>query len=410
MDKEYLEGLENSFKTDDFRKIYVDILKFFNTFDEYKANEEITIQFLEILNKNREKLVFGEKEKLLNETVAEVYQGADLMANSDFTVEKSELFFKKQINDLFSREMHKLTSVIDNKRFHGPLIKLLSFFFNNLQVKVKEQIQELLEYYLVKYLTPIQLKTLINPLFDRFPMESLTIIIKILKDLKRPKAHAEILYQILEEFSEIYPDIYYEYLDFLSESLDSDLDLNYKEIIAQIIYNIANNRTALFILNFFDILRLLNKIYNLNNKKVIYYLEMSLKSIFINNSFGLFEYFKKEMNEDFDGLLNLMNPNYTQINDILNEYYIEYLNYLKVFYHNGKISKTLLEIYLKILEYFLRNKLTNEYFLLSIISQLNLEKFQNNLEKFDNDSDEKELEKRYQEVISEMKNFIELIF
>ena len=127
----------------------------------------------------------------------------------------------------------------------------------------------------------------------------------------------------------------------------------------------------------------------------------------ICHSFGLFDYFKKEMDENFDALLSLKNPNYTEINDILNEYYIEYLNYLKVFYHNGKISKELLELYLKILEYYLSNNLTNEYFLLSIISQLNLEKFQN---KFDNDSDTKELEKRYEDVISEMKNYIELIF
>ena len=49
MDKEHLEDLLHSFKLDNFRKIYVDILKFFNFFEDSIANEDIVIQFLNIL-------------------------------------------------------------------------------------------------------------------------------------------------------------------------------------------------------------------------------------------------------------------------------------------------------------------------------------------------------------------------
>ena len=280
MDKDYLERLQESFDLENFKKIYVEILKFVNNYDDYKTNEAFMVQLFEVLENNREKLVFGEKEKLLNETVVEVYHKIDFFDNSDFMMEKSELFFKRQICELFSRELPILTSFLENKKFHKPLINLISFFFNHFQVKIREQIQELIEYYHVKILTPKQLKTLVNPLFDRFPIECLTAIIDVLEDELRPKRQNEILYQILEDFSEIFPEIYYDYLSFFLESLDLDQNIRFKELVAQIIHNVVKNLTGLFILNYFDILSLLNRCFSLNNKKIIYYLEMSLKSIF----------------------------------------------------------------------------------------------------------------------------------
>ncbi|GAJ17620.1 unnamed protein product, partial [marine sediment metagenome] len=64
------------------------------------------------------------------------------------------------------------------------------------------------------------------------------------------------------------------------------------------------------------------------------------------------------------------------INDIIFEFLIDYLNYIKAYLFEGKISKVLLNNYIEILEYCLGNDLLNEYFLLSIIDQIKLKKFE----------------------------------
>jgi hypothetical protein len=153
-----------------------------------------------------------------------------------------------------------------------------------------------------------------------------------------------------------------------------------------------------------------NELINHIDVQIKYLLEISLKTIYVNNSFGLFEHFKKDLNEDFNLLFTLMKPKSIQINDILYEFFIEYLNYIKFYYFNGKITQELLELYLKILEFILDNGLSDEYFLLSLTAQLKLEEFQEKLKKINDHLEKKELESYYQELIEQLRNYIKIIF
>jgi len=410
MDKYFIEKLEESFRIEDYKTIYINILKLFNILKELEEKEELILETLNILNKYKNDLIFGEKQKILNESMAHIYKNIEITSR---TYEKDHYFFKKQINDLITREISQFLLLLNNNKYVEKIIDLLSFFYNHLLVEVKKQFKLLLKHYLRKNISSNQVKRLFNPLFDRFPMETLNLSIETIEKKINGNISNEnnnpikLLLEILADYSEIYPDLYYKKINIFFKAIEFNIGEGSSLYLAQIMHNIIKNHPSLFISEFFYILEILSNNINIFSEKTKYFFVISLKTILLNNSFSLFEYFKNELKENFGIFFNIMIPNVNQINDIVYEFSIEYFIYIKTFHYNGKISSGLLELYINILDYFLHNNLSSEYFLLSIITQLNMPIINNGLKIKCN---KKELENQYKNVISEMKEYIKIIF
>ncbi|MHA1438495.1 MAG: hypothetical protein ACTSPD_13045 [Promethearchaeota archaeon] len=422
MDKNFLENLKNSFTFNDFKGIYLNLIKIFKNFEEIKLNREFILQILKILNLNKEKLIFKEKEQVVEQCISRICEETNLFKKPKYIIEEKDFFFKKQITDLISREIFKLICLLNFNEYKIEIVTFLKFLYSQISINVKNHIIFLHKLCKKKKISAQHLKSLLNSIFDKDPKTTLIEVIKLLKNKNYNRDENLIhinfkIYELLFDYSRIFPELYFEKIDFFLRELVNNLELKNESsvLIAQIIRNIVEDCSRMFNAKFFDLILFFKEILLYNNKKINNLIEISIKVIYKANLNAIFEYFKKFLKEDFTILLNQMEPENRIFNDIIFEFFIDYLNYSKIFYFNGKITKELLENYLKIFEFFYNSGFMNEFFLFSAISQLKLKKIEvfslsRTLNRKDELLNKEKLKEIYKIIIKELKEDIKIIF
>ncbi|MHA1150306.1 MAG: hypothetical protein ACTSR8_18930 [Promethearchaeota archaeon] len=419
MCSEIIKSLKNSLNKRDSKRTYTSLLKFFKDLEEFRHNNESISLISQILMEYHDDLFIDEKKVIIEKSISELYHKADLIKEDFSEQEKRTLFFKKQIRGLFSRNLNQIILLLNEYEKIHSLRSLIIFLLSYLQYDAKEELQILFNIFKNNILSQESFIRLINPVFDKYPKETLKTIINLIHEISDSDDNTDInliqsLYLILLEQSEIYPDIFYEEIDVFLDMIKLGLNSNEKnyEVLAEIYMNVVANRDELFIADFFKLLEISYRISKNNWNKVKYFLENSIKTIFQNHSVKVFKYFNKKLEKNLPYLLNLMNANNPTLNDIIIEFFIDYLEYQKIFNYNGKITKPLLQDYLNILKTLSQKELYNEFFIFSVVYQLDLKQFDySNLLSLSSPSkDQGTIETYYKKIINELDEYLNIIF
>ncbi len=94
-----LKSLEKALSNENFKESYIIFLKIFKEIEFLKKNKEYTKNFLVLINREKVKLIYSEKENLLAESISEIFQNVELYSDDLNQTHRGGLFFKKQINN-----------------------------------------------------------------------------------------------------------------------------------------------------------------------------------------------------------------------------------------------------------------------------------------------------------------------
>ncbi|TFF87426.1 MAG: hypothetical protein EU550_03270, partial [Promethearchaeota archaeon] len=412
-----LKNLEKNIATEEFREAYVVFLKIFKEFETLIKNKQDLKYFLNILASNIGILIPSEKLKVLERSIENIYQRADIFPEPFSNKEKTNIFFKKQIKVILTREFSKLFSILPSLDYHENLIEILVFLIKNIQFMSKNVLIQISRYCLEESVSRELFFRLCNSIFDRHPKESLDFFMdQLKKDIfatteREREKFKTLIYSILVKHVDIYPDLFAERIDFFLKELKGNLDrpLSYRKSVAQLVKIIAQDRSELLISVFYRLLNTLRDLSNFDFAEILHLIEFSLRKVYSNHSTQLFE----EL-ESIGDILNLMDEKLEVLNEFLYEFLIDYLEYRKIYQSQGKITQDLLESYLIILKFLHSHELRDEFFLFSILNQVNIKKLDfSHILKELQESESKNVTKLnqfYQELIDELDYYKNLIF
>jgi len=418
MDKEFINKLTQSFDEENYRGIYISLLKFFSDFDKFNLDGDELNDFITLLNRRKNGLMLTQKEKFLEQTLSDIFKKTEIYEETKIRNEEKKVFFKNQIHGLLLREFKKIQSLLKNKDYEDQITEILLFLFKFIQLNPVKQFLEIYKLYENKVIKKHNFQALTNLIFDFSPKEIISSIFSLLKkgaandDDGFPSID---LLEILHLHGEIYPELFEQDVDYLISRLNKSSSNRERLLMAQILQKLVENRPQLFISRFFSLLKTFKNILIKGPDPVVSIMESSLNTLFLSENFSILEYFSKNLREDYNQILSLMGKGTEKLNSIVCDFIIDYTNYSKNFHHDGKITEKLLLSYIKVLEFFLNGGFSNEYLLFSILNQFKIRKFEierisENLRDIDKKRTQSELANYYHEVIEELKNYIKIIF
>lgn len=420
MDKDLVNRLTIAFEEKDYKQIYALLLKSFKIFHDFKNNLKLAERLLDFLILNKENLGLSEKDLLIERSLTRVFEQINIYSEENIRKEERDLFFKHQIRGLFFREIENLVILLTEKTTIKSASKFLIILIEHVDFNPLSIFKKILEYFIEGLIETEEFTTLSNSIFDYSPKEILKSIIIKIKEFSKSKNTETIpfyneLLTILLNYCEIYPDIYEKVIDFLFNEFSVSKEHESRYIIVQILNKLVENRSKFFISKYFDLLRLLRDNFHEISRKVRFLLEISINTLYQNEKFSIFEFFKEDIKQDFLVLLNLLTTGKKELNDVIMDFLIDYLEYSKIIYYDGKISKGLLNNYVNVLAFIVNHDYAEEYFLFSILSQLKFQNFQVDLISV---KDKKDVDKRdkekvniiFKQVISKLREYIEIIF
>ncbi|MHA1283742.1 MAG: hypothetical protein ACTSQP_14685 [Promethearchaeota archaeon] len=412
-----LKSLENALITDNFKEIYINLLKIFNKIKNEELNSAEIHNLIGLLAKYKDSyLINNKKEKVENEISQILNKNLKKFDIINFDFNRTNLFFKKQIKDLISRNFELIFCLLPEFPNNPLLLELILHLINNLELNLISIFYLTLEYFNSQKISKDLFYSIFNLIFDKSPKEILNILFIHINRLSLTNIDEDLIrfyYEILVQRADIYPEIFIEEIDVLLlkffEEINQKKDISL--IIGKILLKLVDNRSDLFIKNFFFMINKLIKKSNIDYK-IEYLIDSILKKIYLHNSYELFNYFYINFNDNFGPFLQIFKSNNNLLKETLLEFLLDYLKYEKTFIFNGKISAHLLDNYLILLNFFYENSIYNEFFILSVISQLELlELKEYNLYSHKGNTDYiKNLKLLYKKVIRNLKEFKSIIF
>ena len=161
-----LKNLEKNIATEEFREAYVVFLKIFKEFETLIKNKQDLEYLLNILASNIGILIPSEKLKVLERSIENIYQRADIFPEPFSNKEKTNIFFKKQIKVILTREFSKLLSILPSLDYHENLIEILVFLIKNIQFMSKNVLIQISRYCLEESVSRELFFRLCNSIFD----------------------------------------------------------------------------------------------------------------------------------------------------------------------------------------------------------------------------------------------------
>lgn len=405
----FKDNLDNS----RFRQIYTFLLNFFKLLKKEEDYEnDYVISVFKLIYEYYDIILVSSKEEFIENSISNIYKKARIIELPSLNQSQSNFYFKRQISRLLSQNVGILLDLLKQEEYYEELIKIIPIILKNTNLNLKKLLSDILELYLQNFLKRDSLNRFLKPICNQIPNEVIKILIETIsivmqeQSIQNNKNIIRGLLELVNEYGDIYTEIIAsQFKDLLliwknPKIEEQDLIISILEIICQSI----EERPTLFSSFFFDILNLSNNIESYPKEVIGNYIQ-ALKRLYYSDTQLFLKKFFNKNRADLEVLFKYMVLKIEQLNDFLLEFLIDYFEFFRVIEYDGKISKDLLELYLKSLVFLIDNNLENEYAFLSITHQLNLKKHH-----YNKDIEQIELKNAFKCLIKEVKDYIEIIF